>query len=88
MAKRQPVRTCVACREGKPKNAMLRVVRTPEGEVFIDRTGKAEGRGAYICDRPECLHKCVKNRLFDRVFKEKLSDETYAGLGDANERGA
>ena len=88
MAKRQPVRTCVACREGKPKNEMLRVVRTPEGEVFIDRTGKAAGRGAYICARPECLRKCVKNRLFDRVFKEKLSDETYAGLGDANERGA
>ena len=86
--KKIPMRMCIACHEMKPKKEMLRIVKPKEGDAFIDHTGKAAGRGAYICDRPECLRKCVKNRLFDRVFKEKLSDETYAGLGDANERGA
>ena len=80
--RKQPVRTCVACREGKPKAEMLRVVRTPEGEVKIDRTGKCAGRGAYICNDPVCVEKCVKKRIFDKVFGVRLSDEDYASIAE------
>ena len=80
--RKQPVRTCVACREGKPKSEMLRVVRTPEGEVKIDRTGKCAGRGAYICNDPACIEKCVKKRIFDKVFGVRLSDEDYASIAE------
>ena len=75
-----PIRTCVACRQGKPKNQMLRVVRTPQGEVIVDRTGKCAGIGAYVCDDPECIAKCAKRKLLDKAFGVALSDETYAEI--------
>ena len=78
--RKQPVRTCVACREGKPKAEMLRVVRTPDGEIKMDPTGKCAGRGAYVCNEPSCVEKCVKKRIFDKVFGVKLSDEDYASI--------
>ena len=78
--RKQPVRTCVACREGKPKAEMLRVVRTPDGEIKIDPTGKCAGRGAYVCNEPSCVEKCVKKRIFDKVFGVRLSDEDYASI--------
>ena len=80
--RKQPVRTCVACREGKPKSEMLRVVRTLDGEVRIDRTGKCAGRGAYVCNEPACVEKCVKKRIFDKVFGVRLSDDAYASIAE------
>lgn len=80
--RKQPVRTCVACREGKPKAEMLRVVRTPDGEIKIDPTGKCAGRGAYVCNEPSCVEKCVKKRIFDKVFGVRLSDEDYAFIAE------
>ena len=80
--RKQPVRTCVACREGKPKAEMLRVVRTPDGEIKIDPTGKCAGRGAYVCNEPSCVEKCVKKRIFDKVFEVRLSDEDYASIAE------
>ena len=80
--RKQPVRTCVACREGKPKAEMLRVVRTPDGEIRIDPTGKCAGRGAYVCNEPSCVEKCVKKRIFDKVFGVRLSDEDYASIAE------
>ncbi len=80
--RKQPVRTCVACREGKPKAEMLRVVRTPDGEIKIDPTGKCAGRGAYVCNEPSCVEKCVKKRIFDKVFGVRLSDEDYASIAE------
>ena len=80
--RKQPVRTCVACREGKPKAEMLRVVRTPDGEIKIDPTGKCTGRGAYVCNEPSCVEKCVKKRIFDKVFGVRLSDEDYASIAE------
>lgn len=80
--RKQPVRTCVACREGKPKAEMLRVVRTPDGEIKIDPTGKCAGRGAYVCNEPSCVEKCVKKRIFDKVFGIRLSDEDYASIAE------
>ena len=61
-AKKIPVRMCVACREMKPKKEMLRVVRPKEGDVFIDLTGKAAGRGAYVCNDPACIRKLKKRQ--------------------------
>ena len=80
--RKQPVRTCVACREGKPKAEMLRVVRTPDGEIKIDPTGKCAGRGAYVCNEPSCVEKCVKKRIFDKVLGVRLSDEDYASIAE------
>ncbi len=62
--KKQPERKCIGCNERKAKNELVRVLRTPEGEICIDRTGKKSGRGAYLCYSPACFAKAVKtNRL-------------------------
>ena len=52
-----PQRKCIGCNESKPKKELIRIVKTPEGEMLVDDTGRANGRGAYICNDPECLHK-------------------------------
>ena len=80
MQKKIPMRMCVACREKQPKKELLRVVRSPEGEVSIDRTGRKNGRGAYICGRIECFEKAVKTRALDRALEVKLSEEDLAAL--------
>ena len=79
MPKKIPLRMCVACRGMFEKKELLRVVRNADG-FSIDATGKKSGRGAYVCKNPECFEKCVKKRVFDRVFQEKLSDEVYESL--------
>jgi len=74
---------CVACREMKPKNTMLRVVKTAEGEISLDFTGKKNGRGAYICDSEACVKKLKKAKLLSKVFSAPVSDEVYAGIEEA-----
>ena len=76
-AKKIPVRMCVACREMKPKKEMQRVVRPKEGDVFIDLTGKAAGRGAYVCNDPACIRKLKKGRLLNKVFSAEIPAEVY-----------
>ena len=71
---------CVACHEMKPKKEMLRIVKPKEGDVFIDYTGKAAGRGAYICDSPECVKKLKKGRLLNKTFSMQIPDEVYARI--------
>lgn len=66
--KKIPMRMCIACHEMKPKKEMLRIVKPKDGEVSIDFTGKAAGRGAYICDNSECIKKLRKARLLNKVF--------------------
>lgn len=66
--KKIPLRRCIACRELKEKLSMLRIVKNREGKIFIDYSSKADGRGAYICDNPECFKKLKKGRLLNRVF--------------------
>ena len=61
--KKIPLRTCMGCNEKKPKKELVRVVKNKDGEIFIDRTGKADGRGAYICDSIECLEKLIKSKM-------------------------
>ncbi|MDO4867456.1 MAG: YlxR family protein [Clostridia bacterium] len=75
-----PMRMCVGCREMKPKAQLLRVVRPQEGEVRIDRTGKAPGRGAYVCDRIECLRKAQKSRALERALEKPIEVEVFEQL--------
>ncbi|MGN0587700.1 MAG: RNase P modulator RnpM [Oscillospiraceae bacterium] len=72
-----PMRMCLGCNEMKPKRDLIRVVRSPEGEVSIDLTGKKSGRGAYICRSCECFEKARKARRFEKAFSCKISDEVY-----------
>ena len=78
--KASPRRMCIACRGLFDKKDLLRVVKTPEGEVVLDRTGKKAGRGAYLCDREDCMKKCVKSKLLNKTFKTFLSEEVYEKL--------
>ena len=78
--KKLPMRMCVGCREMKPKKELLRVVRSPEGTVSIDATGRKPGRGAYVCRSAECLKKALKQRQLERAFECPLGEETHASL--------
>ena len=78
--KKIPLRTCMGCNEKKPKKELVRIVKNKDGQIFIDRTGKAEGRGAYICDSIECLDKVIKSKRLEKVFESKISEEIYNNL--------
>ena len=75
-----PMRMCVGCREMKPKMTLLRVVKPQEGDAHIDRTGKAPGRGAYVCDDIECLKKARKSRALERALDCKIEDQVFDQL--------
>ncbi len=75
-----PMRTCIACRQMKPKKEMTRVVKTAEGEIFADPTGKASGRGAYICGAEECLKKLNDKKLLHKAFSINVAQEVYQGV--------
>lgn len=81
--KKIPTRMCVGCREMKEKRELLRVVHTPEGAVFLDRTGKANGRGAYVCKSAQCLQKAVKTRQLERALSCPISQEVFESLQKA-----
>jgi len=70
--KKQPLRVCLGCRESKDKRKLVRVVRTPEGEVEIDFTGKRSGRGAYICPAVDCLKQAVKNKGLEKSLRRSI----------------
>lgn len=78
--KKLPQRQCVGCRVMKDKKTLLRVVRTPEGRIALDRTGKASGRGAYLCPDESCLKKARKSRALERALETQIPDEVYALL--------
>ena len=78
--KRQPQRTCMGCNEKKDKKDLIRIVKNKDNEISIDRTGKLDGRGAYICDDIKCLEKVIKSKRLEKVFEYKISDEIYEGL--------
>ena len=75
--KQTQMRRCVNCRESKHKSELLRIVRTPEGNFAIDSTGKANGRGAYICKNEKCAAETQKRRKLDKSFKTALPAEIY-----------
>jgi hypothetical protein len=70
-----PQRMCVGCREMKNKRDLLRVVRTPEGSIEVDPTGKKSGRGAYLCPDPECLNQAVKGKRLQKALEHEISNE-------------
>ena len=78
--KKTPMRMCTGCREMKPKKELARVVKTAEGEIRFDSTGKLNGRGAYICKNKECLKKARKINALSRAFEMAVSDEIYSQL--------
>lgn len=81
------MRMCLGCGEMKPKKELVRVVKTPEDEIFLDITGKKSGRGAYICPNAQCLAKARKARRMEKNFACRISDEVYDSLErELNER--
>jgi predicted RNA-binding protein YlxR (DUF448 family) len=80
MAKKIPFRMCAGCGEMKSKKEMIRVLKTPEGEIVIDATGKKNGRGAYICSSVECLQKAVKTKALERSLKVNIPKELIETL--------
>ncbi len=78
--KRQPQRTCMGCNEKKDKKDLIRIVKNKENEITIDKTGKLDGRGAYICDDIQCLEKLIKSKRLNKVFDMNISEEIYESL--------
>ena len=77
--KKQPQRTCMGCNEKKDKKELIRIVKSSDGEISIDKTGKKDGRGAYICNNEECLKKVVKSKRLEKVFETPITEEIYEG---------
>ena len=77
---KMPQRTCVGCMEKKDKKALIRIVKNKENEISIDKTGKKEGRGIYICDNIKCLDNAIKTKRIERAFETKISEEIYNDL--------
>ena len=85
--KKIPMRQCIGCRAQKPKKELIRVVRSPEGEISLDFKGKANGRGAYLCPDPACLKKAVKARALSRALDCEIPQQVYDALGEQMEKG-
>ena len=77
MEKKVPIRTCIACRTAMPKKQLLRIVKNSNGEIFLDKSGKANGRGAYICGDIQCFEKLKKGKLLNKVFSCQVDDQVY-----------
>ena len=80
MQKKIPQRQCMGCRERKAKRELIRVVRTPEGEVNLDFSGKMNGRGAYICPQSECLKKAIRSKALDRSLEVTIPEQVIERL--------
>ena len=78
--KKIPMRTCIACREEKPKKEMLRIVRNAAGEIRLDLSGKLPGRGAYICNNAACIVRLKKQKLLHKTFSCEVPEAVYAGI--------
>ena len=74
------MRQCLGCNEHKPKREMIRVVRTPEGEIELDFVGKRSGRGAYICPKKTCFAKARKSKRIENILEVKLPEEIYDAM--------
>ena len=80
MQKKIPQRQGMGCRERKNKRELIRVVRSPEGNVGLDFGGKLNGRGAYLCPNPECLKRAIRSKALDRSLEVEIPEEVYARL--------
>lgn len=79
MEKKIPMRTCIACKACKPKKELVRIVKSDDG-ISLDRTGRKNGRGAYVCNCEECVAKLKKGKLLNKTFSMPVSDEVYDAL--------
>ncbi len=80
MHKKIPMRTSIRCGTSNPKKELIRIVLTGEGEILVDKTGRANGRGAYLCDDPACLQKAIKRKALNRAFRTQVSEEAAQQL--------
>lgn len=80
--KKVPLRQCVGCMNAKPKKELVRIVKTKEGLIKFDPTGKAAGRGAYICNDQECLKKAQKKKAFNKAFQQDVKEEVYEKISE------
>ena len=87
MEKKIPMRQCLGCREMKPKRELIRVVRSPEGEISLDYRGKASGRGAYVCPDAQCLKKAIRARALERALSTSIPPEILERLKAEMESG-
>lgn len=78
--KKVPLRRCLGCFESKPKKELIRIVKSQDGEISLDKTGKKQGRGAYICYDRECLEKVIKTKKLDKEFDVTISADIYENL--------
>ncbi len=82
MEKKQPERQCIGCGEKKDKRSLIRIIRTPEGVICLDKTGRASGRGAYLCNNKECLKKAAKKKALPRSLKTEIPEQIYDSLAE------
>ena len=78
--KQEPLRTCMGCNEKKEKKDLIRIVKNKNGQIDVDRTGKMQGRGAYICDNINCLEKAIKTKRIEKIFEMKIENSIYEKL--------
>ena len=84
--KKLPSRTCMGCNTKKLKKELIRVVKNKEGKISIDKTGKMQGRGAYICDNIECLKKAINSKRLEKCFETKIDETIYEELKNTIEK--
>lgn len=79
---KEKIRMCIVCRGQSDKKTLLRIVKNKDGEIFVDKTGKANGRGAYVCKTKECYQKLCKQKALNRAFKCDVPMEVYQKIGE------
>lgn len=87
MQKKIPMRQCLGCREMKPKRDLIRVVKSPTGDIALDFKGKAPGRGAYVCPNSDCLKRAIRSKALERAFETPIPEEIYSQLSQQMEAG-
>ena len=78
--KKMPQRTCMGCNTKKDKKDLIRIVKNKDGEINIDKTGKMQGRGAYLCNNIECLKTAIKTKRLEKVFEQQIDNDIYEKL--------
>lgn len=86
MQSKEKIRMCIVCRGQSDKKTLLRIVKNKDGEIFVDKTGKANGRGAYVCKSKDCFEKLCKQKALNRAFKREISQEIYQKIGEEIEQ--
>lgn len=78
--KKQPTRSCMGCNTKTDKKSLIRIVKSNDGVIEVDLTGKKNGRGAYICNNEECLNKLIKSKRLERLFNQQISEDIYESI--------